>query len=67
MTGIENAKYDLTEAAFSLNTAIELLASIGRDAPDQEIAEVICALRQLKSGLDQSCERLGHLHEKEKH
>ncbi len=67
MTGIENAQHDLTDAAFSLSTAIDLLASIGTEASDRELTELVSQLQKLKNGLDKSCQRLGHLHEKEEH
>ena len=67
MTGLENAQHDLTDAAFSLSTAIDLLASIDTDASDRELTELVRQLESLKSGLDKSCRRLEHLYEKEEH
>ncbi|WP_092993398.1 hypothetical protein [Thiohalomonas denitrificans] len=67
MTGIENAQYDLTDAAFSLSTAIDLLASIDTDSSAHELTEIVRQLESLKSGLDKSCRRLNRLHEREEH
>lgn len=60
MTGIENAQHDLSDARFCLETAIELLSSIGHDAGDADVGlvELVEQLRTLKTGLDASHERL---------
>jgi hypothetical protein len=60
MNGIENAQHDLSDAHFCLETAIELLSSIGHDAGDGEadLVQLVEQLRSLKTGLDSSRERL---------
>lgn len=59
MDGIENARHDLLEAACSLETAIELLASIERDAEsDGELRELVDRLSALKLELDAASARL---------
>lgn len=53
MNGIENARHYLFEAASSLETAIELLASIDRDAEsDGTLKELVSRLSALKEELD---------------
>jgi hypothetical protein len=64
MTGLENAQHDLTDAQFSLETAIELLDSIDHDdgaAMPQQLHEVIDHLRNIKSELDTSFSQLMEL------
>jgi hypothetical protein len=59
MDGIENARHDLFEAACSLETAIELLASIERDAEsDATLRELVDRLSVLKEELDAASSRL---------
>lgn len=59
MDGIENARHDLFEAACSLETAIELLASIERDAEsDVPLSELVSRLSALKEELDAASSRL---------
>jgi hypothetical protein len=60
MNGIENAQHDLSDARFSLETAIDLLSSIGHDGGDgdAELVRLVEQLRTLKTGLDSSHERL---------
>lgn len=60
MTGLENAQHDLTDAQFSLETAIELLNSINLDqqAQEPELKDIIEHLRTIKSELASSFEQL---------
>lgn len=59
MDGIENARHDLFEAACSLETAIDLLASIERDAENHgELTELVSRLSALKQELDAASARL---------
>jgi gamma-glutamyl:cysteine ligase YbdK (ATP-grasp superfamily) len=60
MDAIENAQHDLTEAKLSVETAIELLASLERDGSEhaQELRQIVQELQEVKSGLDSACERL---------
>ncbi len=61
MTGLENAQHDLSDAQFSLETAIELLDSIDHDASSavpQQLHEVIDHLRNVKLELDTSFSQL---------
>lgn len=60
MTGLENAQHDLTDAQFSLETAIELLDSIDSDnhASEPELHRVIEHLRGIKTELEQSFSQL---------
>ena len=53
MTGIENAQHDLSDAQFSLETAIDLLSSINEDhrAQDPELHTLIQHLVTIKSEL----------------
>lgn len=69
MTGLENAQHDLTDAQFSLETAIELLDSLDHDgstAPPQ-LHGVIEHLRNIKSELDMSFSQLMELQQQEAH
>lgn len=60
MTGLENAQHDLTDAQFSLETAIDLLSSINEDhsAQDPELHTVIQHLVSIKSELASKLEQL---------
>jgi hypothetical protein len=60
MTGIENAQHDLTEARFSIETAIELLSCIDHDDPKpvEELHQVIAALQVIKNELANSFDTL---------
>lgn len=60
MNGIENAQHDISDARFSVDTAIELLSGIGKDAQDDaaELSSVIEKLLELKGGLDDTYQRL---------
>lgn len=60
MTGIENAQHDLTDAQFSIETAIELLSCIDHDDPRpvEELNRVIAALQGIKSELASSFDKL---------
>lgn len=69
MTGIENATHDLTDAQFSLETAIELLDSIEHDGPTMpvQLHVVVDHLRNIKTELDQSFSQLMELQVEETH
>ncbi len=67
MTGLENAQHDLTDAQFSLQTAIELLDSIDHDGPAMSLHGVIEHLRSIKSELDTSFSQLLELQQQETH
>lgn len=60
MTGIENAQHDLYDAQSSIETAIELLSCIDHDDPQpvEELNRVISALREIKSELATSFDKL---------
>jgi hypothetical protein len=60
MNGLENAQHDLSDAQFSLQTAIDLLDSIDSDtqAREPELHLVIEHLRSIKSELATSFEKL---------
>ena len=60
MNGIENAQHDISDARFSVDTAIELLSGIGKDTQDDaaELSAVIEKLMELKGGLDDTYHRL---------
>lgn len=60
MTGIENAQHDLSDAQFSIETAIELLSCIDHDdpAPTEELHRVIARLQEIKGELAASFEKL---------
>ncbi|HEY0721669.1 MAG TPA: hypothetical protein VGE50_10515 [Gammaproteobacteria bacterium] len=60
MTGIENAQHDLSDAQFSIETAIELLSCIDHDDPRpvEELNRVIAALQDIKSELASSFDKL---------
>lgn len=63
MNIIENAQHDLFEAALSVETAIELLASLERDGSEYagELHEIVLELQRVKGGLERSRERLAPL------
>jgi hypothetical protein len=69
MTGLENAQHDLTDAQFSLETAIELLDSIDHDGftVPQQLHGVIAHLRTIKTELDMSFNQLLELQQQETH
>lgn len=67
MTGLENAQHDLTDAQFSLETAIDLLNSIEHDGPAMPLHGVIEHLRSIKSELDVSFSQLVELKQQETH
>ena len=60
MNGLENAQHDLSDAQFSLETAIELLSSIDSDRStrEAELHSVIEHLQSIKAELADSFERL---------
>ncbi len=60
MTGIENAQHDLTDAQFSIETAIELLSCIDHDDPQpvEELNRIINALQGIKIELAHSFDKL---------
>jgi hypothetical protein len=63
MNGLENAQFDLGDARCSLETAIELLDSIGHDGQydGRELDALIAQLRGIKGELEQSYIKLEHL------
>jgi hypothetical protein len=67
MTGLENAQHDLTDAQFSLETAIDLLDSIDHDGPAVPLHGVIEHLRSIKSELEVSFSQLMALKQQEHH
>lgn len=69
MTGIENAQFDLSDAQFSLETAIDLLSSINEDSKTQapELNEVIQHLRSIKDELAVSYAELKNVQTKIEH
>lgn len=60
MTGLENAQHDLTDAQFSLETAIELLNSISADhcSQEPELNSLIQQLMTIQSELASSFSQL---------
>lgn len=60
MNGLENAQHDLSDAQFSLETAIDLLSSIDTDIDTQgsELQGVIEHLQRLRSELAESFRKL---------
>ncbi|MCW8829171.1 MAG: hypothetical protein OQK94_08955 [Gammaproteobacteria bacterium] len=60
MNGLENAQHDLSDAQFSLETAIDLLSSIDTDIDTQgsELQSVIEHLQRLRSELADSFRKL---------
>lgn len=69
MTGIENAQHDLSDAQFSLETAIDLLSSINEDCSNQEseLHNVIRHLESIKSELATSFAQLQSVQTKIEH
>ena len=69
MTGLENAQYDLSDAQFSLETAIDLLSSINEDSQVQapELRHVIQHLMAIKSELATSYAELMDVQTKIEH
>ncbi len=63
MDAIENAQHDLTEATLSVETAIELLASLEQDGSEhaQELRQILRELERVKEGLEDSHARLAPL------
>lgn len=58
MNGIENAQHDISDASFSLETAIELLNSIGAETSNTELATLVAELKHLKEDLERSQKQL---------
>lgn len=60
MNGLENAQHDLSDARFSLETAIDLLDSIDTDtrAREPELHHLIEQLRAIHSELASSFDKL---------
>jgi hypothetical protein len=60
MNGLDNAQHDLSDAKFSLETAIELLSGIDSDTQEQqtELHLVISHLQNIKGELDSSYDKL---------
>lgn len=60
MNGLENAQHDLSDARFSLETAIDLLSSIDSDikVDEPDLHSVIEHLVSIKSELTSSFEKL---------
>jgi hypothetical protein len=69
MTGIENAQHDLSDAQFSLETAIDLLSSINDDccSEESELYDVIKHLMTIKSELATSFDQLRSVQTKIEH
>lgn len=69
MTGIENAQYDLSDAQFSLETAIDLLSSINEDSKSGTPAlnDVIQHLVNIKKELADSYAELMSVQTKIEH
>lgn len=67
MTGIENAQYDLSDAQFSLETAIDLLSSINEDSKAPELNNVIQHLVNIKNELANSYAELINVQNKIEH
>jgi len=69
MTGIENAQHDLSDAQFSLETAIDLLSSINDDCSNREseLDKVIQHLMSIKSELATSFAELQNVQSKIEH
>lgn len=60
MTGIENAQHDLTDAQFSIETAIELLSCIDHDDPRpvEELNRIVASLQEIRSVLAHNFDKL---------
>ena len=58
MNGLENAQHDLSDARFSLETAIDLLSSIGDDVLEPELRSVVEHLINIKTDLESSYQKL---------
>lgn len=58
MNGLENAQHDLSDARFSLETAIDLLSSIGDDVREPELRSVVEHLINIKTDLESSYQKL---------
>jgi hypothetical protein len=70
MTGLENAQHDLSDAQFSLETAIELLDSLDHDTTatvPPQLHAVVEHLRNIKSELDTSFTQLMEITSQESH
>lgn len=69
MTGLENAQHDLSDAQFSLETAIDLLSSINEDSQSQapELHDVIQHLVSIKNELADSFAQLKSVQSKIEH
>ncbi len=64
MKGIESARHDLSDARFSVDTAIDLLSSIRQDLNAEELQDLITRLTELKLGLDETYQQLLNVQEK---
>lgn len=58
MNGIENATFDLQDAKFSVDTAIDLLSTLERPQGAQDLSEVVRSLMEVKTTLNANLERL---------
>lgn len=69
MTGLENAQHDLSDAQFSLETAIDLLDSIGHEDTSMppQLLQVVENLRHIKSELEVSFSQLTQLQQETSH
>ena len=69
MTGLENAQHDLSDAQFSLETAIELLDSIEQEDATMppQLHQVVEHLRSIKSELELSFNQLLELQQQAPH
>lgn len=69
MTGLENAQHDLSDAQFSLETAIDLLSSISNDhqTGEPELHNLIQQLMTIKSELATSYDALQTVQTKIEH
>ena len=69
MTGLENAQHDLSDAQFSLETAIELLGSIEQEYTTMppQLHLVVEHLRSIESELELSFNQLLELQQQAPH
>lgn len=69
MTELENAQHDLSDAQFSLETAIELLGSIEQEDPamPEQLHQVVESLRHIKSELELNFSQLSKLQQQTAH
>lgn len=61
MNSLEHAHFDLGDARLSLETAIELLNSLGHEQHCQELEAVLQELRTIQGELDHSYTRLADI------